>query len=236
MAIYGYVRVSTSKQNIQRQIRNIKAVYQSAIIFKEVFTRTEFYGRKEWNKLMKIVKKGDIIVFDSVSRMSGNVEEGCEIYEMLFKMGVELVFLNEDDINTEQYRKTLDNQIQIQLSTGNTAADNLLNTIIEALNQYAIEIAKERIRKRFEQAEKEVQDLHQRTKEGIITAKTEGKRIGTPKGTKLNTKKAKEAKEIILKHSADFNGTLNDSEVIKLADISRNSFYKYKKELKEGID
>ena len=33
---------------------------------------------------MRIVKPGDKIVFDSVSRMSGNADEGCEIYEFLF--------------------------------------------------------------------------------------------------------------------------------------------------------
>lgn len=53
---YGYVRVSTPKQNIERQIRNIVAVCPEAIIIKEVYTRTSFYGRKEWNRLMKLVK------------------------------------------------------------------------------------------------------------------------------------------------------------------------------------
>ena len=43
------------------------------------------------------------------------------------------------------------------------------------------------------------------------------------------------AKEIIKTHSIDFGGTLNDVECIKLAGISRNSFYKYKMELRNGI-
>ena len=45
--IYGYCRVSSKKQNIDRQVRNILAVYPTAIIVKEVYTRTSFYGRKE---------------------------------------------------------------------------------------------------------------------------------------------------------------------------------------------
>ncbi len=43
------------------------------------------------------------------------------------------------------------------------------------------------------------------------------------------------AKKIILKHSKDFNGTLNDSECCKLVGISRNTFYKYKAELRAEL-
>ena len=96
-------------------------------------------------------------------------------------------------------------------------------------------LAKEQIKLAFEQSEKEVQDLHQRTKEGIETARLNGKQIGLAKGTKLVTKKSQSAKDIILKHSSSFNGTLSDEEVIKLAGISRNSFYKYKRELKNEV-
>ena len=65
------------------------------------------------------------------------------------------------------------------------------------------------------------------------TAKLNGKQIGRITGQKYTTKKERAAKEIILKNSKDFNGTNSDSEVIKIAGISRNSYYKYKAELKE---
>ena len=70
-----------------------------------------------------------------------------------------------------------------------------------------------------------------RTSEGMLTAKIEGKQIGQIKGTTLTTKKSKDAKVIILKHSKDFEGSLSDTDCRKLANVSRNSFYKYKKEL-----
>lgn len=104
--------------------------------------------------------------------------------------------------------------------------------ILEGINKYLLSLAKEQIRIAFEQAEKEVLDLHQRTSEGIKTAKLNGKQIGRIKGNKYTTKKETAAKEIILKNSKDFNGTNTDSEVIKIAGISRNSYYKYKAELK----
>ncbi len=71
--IYGYVRVSTDKQNIDRQIRNILAVDASAKIYKEVFTGTKTTGRHEFQKLLNKVQSGDTIIFDSVSRMSRRI-------------------------------------------------------------------------------------------------------------------------------------------------------------------
>ena len=73
--IYGYVRISTKKQNMERQIRNIQKEYPEAVIIKEVYTGTKFQGRKELNKLIKQLKAGDTVVFDSVSRMSRDAEE-----------------------------------------------------------------------------------------------------------------------------------------------------------------
>ena len=226
MTVYGYCRISTSKQNIERQVRNITTEYPSAVIIREVYTRTTL-NRKEWQKLFSVAKKDDIIVFDSVSRMSGNAEEGFNAYEELYNRGVNLVFLKEPHINTDTYKKAIENNIEM---TGSN-----IDYILEGVNKYLMSLAKEQIRLAFEQSQKEVDDLHQRTKEGIETARLNGKQIGQKKGVKLVTKKGEQAKEVILKHSVDFNGTLKDEEVILLAKISRNSYYKYKRELKEGI-
>ena len=231
---YGYCRISTPKQNIDRQERNILELYPAAHIIKEVYTGTKTTGRKEWNKLYKLVKqeaaagKEIVIIFDSVSRMSRNAEEGFKLYEELYNLGISLVFLKEQHINTDTYKNAIKTKVQM---TG-TNADILL----KAINEYLMTLAKEQIRIAFEQAEKEVLDLHQRTSEGIKTAKLNGKQIGRIKGNKYTTKKETAAKEIILKNSKDFNGTNTDSEVIKIAGISRNSYYKYKAELKAAAE
>ena len=174
--------------------------------------------------LMKRVKAGDTIIFDSVSRMSGNAEEGFAAYEELFNRGVNLVFLKEPHINTDTYKKALENNVQL---TGSN-----VDYILEGVNRYLMELAKEQIRLAFEQSEKEVEDLHQRTREGIETARLNGKQIGRKKDAKITTKKSLAAKEIIRKHSRDFNGTLSDVEVMQLTGLSRNTYYKYKRELK----
>lgn len=92
-------------------------------------------------------------------------------------------------------------------------------------------LAKEQIRIAFDQAEKEVTDLHQRTREGIETARLQGKQIGQRPGAKLTTKKSVAAKADILKYSQDFGGTLNDTECMRMIGIARNTYYKYKREL-----
>lgn len=45
MKVYGYCRISTGKQNIERQIRNIKTEYPEAFIIEEVYTGTKRCGR-----------------------------------------------------------------------------------------------------------------------------------------------------------------------------------------------
>lgn len=231
--LYGVARISTGKQNIERQIRNILEKYPNATIVKETYTGTKLEGRKDFENLLKILQAGDKLVFDSASRMSRNSQEGCELYEQLFNKGIIIEFLKEPHINTETYKQAMQSQIDIKLNTGNKATDDLMNTIIEALNKYSLELAKEQIKIAFEQAEKEVQDLHQRTKEGMLTAKLAGKQIGRATGTKIETKKAKATKEIILKHSRDFDGNLNDIECMKLAGVTKKTYYNYKKELRE---
>ena len=90
--IYGYCRISTPKQSIDRQVRNILALYPSAEIVKEAYTGTKLEGRKEFNKLLNKVKEGDTIVFDSVSRMSRDAEEGFTLYKELFNKGICIIF------------------------------------------------------------------------------------------------------------------------------------------------
>lgn len=108
-----------------------------------------------------------------------------------------------------------------------TAAD----IILEAVNRYLLELAKEQIRICFDQSEKEVMDLRQRTKEGMQTAKLKGKTIGHPTGSSFETKKSIQAKKDIVKLSRDFQGTMKDVDCIRLIGISSNSYYKYKREL-----
>lgn len=224
--IYGYARISRPTQNIDRQIRNIEEYNDTAIIFKEAYTGTT-QERPQWKRLLSKVKSGDTIIFDSVSRMSRNAEEGFTEYQQLYNSGINLVFLKEHHIDTATYKGAASQQIEL---TGNEIADEY----IKATNNVLMILAKQQIRLAFEQAQKEVDDIHSRTSEGLKTAKLNGKRVGRQQGETVTTKKSVAAKQIILKHSIDFGGSLTDKEVMQMiGGISRNTYYKYKRELKQ---
>ena len=224
--IYGYARISRPQQSIARQIRNIKIVFPTAVIVQEAYTGTKM-DRPEWNKLYKKVKAGDTIVFDSVSRMSRNADEGVQIYFELFERGVQLIFLKEHYIDTAVYAENMKDKLELH----GTDEDERF----KGLNNYFRKLAEKQIRIAFEQAEKEVQDLRQRTKEGIETARLNGKQIGQKSGRTLNVKKKPAAMEKIKKYSKAFDGTLTDKECMALIGLSNNTYYKYKKEIKDTI-
>lgn len=227
--IFGYARISTMKQRIERQIDNIRREYPGAVIITEEYTGTTT-DRPKWNKLVEQIKKEsekdtDItLVFDEVSRMSRNAAEGFKDYKMLYDMGVNLVFLKERHIDTENFRQALQTKITM------TGTD--VDIILAAVNTYMMRLAERQIEIAFQTAQAEVDYLHQRTSEGVRKAQAEGKQVGRAKGSTIKTKKSIEAKKLIQKHSRDFNGTLPDVDCIKLIGIARNTYFKYKRELK----
>ena len=232
--VYGYARVSTKRQIIDRQTERIKIEYPESIIFSETFTGTTD-NRPQWQKLLKKVKSGDKIIFDSVSRMSRDAKEGIETYLNLYNMGIDLVFLNEPYINTTIYRKTVTRTIEL---TGNKIAD----IYIDATNKVLKILAEQQIEQAFIQAEKEVKDLKDRTKRGMAINGAGEKISKARTGRKFETPKNKVIKKAILKYCKEFGGILKDKEVLAILNgdkektegkCSKPTFYKYKKELLE---
>ncbi len=223
--LYGYVRRSTAKQDAERQFRNIREICPDVKFFFDTFTGTKKEGRKDWLRLMKVVQPGDTIYFDAVSRMSRNADEGIQDYEELYYNGINLIFIKDPHVNTDVFRSALTTMVPM------TGTD--IDYILEGVNKYLMAVAKQQIRLCFEQAEAEVENLHRRTREGMLTAKMNGKRIGLPAGSKITTKKSIKSKQRILELSKSFGGTLNDVDCMALLGISKNTYYKYKRELQE---
>lgn len=223
--VYGYARISTPQQNLARQIRNIKEAYPTAVIVSEAYTGAKM-DRPQWNKLLKKAKSGDSIIFDSVSRMSRDAESGFQTYKELLEKGITLCFLKEPYLNTDVFLEHSKSEIPL-------IGDDI-DIVFEAINKYMLKLAEKQILIAFEQSEKEVQDLRKRTSEGIQTAKLNGKQIGAVKGKKLTTSKSIIMKEEIKRLSKDFEGHLSDVDCIKLTGLSRNTYYKYKRELKNN--
>lgn len=226
--IYGYCRISTIKQKLERQIDNIKKEYPSATIVEEKYTGTTF-DRPVWNKLYKTImqdiERGEhvTIIFDEVSRMSRNATEGFQLYEKLFYKGIELIFLKEPHLSTTVYRNALEDKITL------TGTD--IDVILKGINEYLMILAKKQIEIAFQMAQQEVDYLHKRTKEGVKKAQALGKQVGQKQGAKLHIKKKEPIKAEIQKKSKDFGGAMTDKDLIKVLGIARNTYYKYKKEM-----
>ena len=122
--------------------------------------------------------------------------------------------------------------LSISIETGNAAVDDFFKGNIQLINNFMMALAEEQIKAAFEQSEKEVTDLHSRISQGMREAKKNGIKIGLAQGTTLTTKKSIECRAIIQKHSKDFGGSLEDPDVMKLCGCSRNSYYKYKRLIK----
>ena len=148
-----------------------------ASLYKEKidYTGTSIF-RPEWRKIYRILKAGDTVVFDSVSRMSRNAEEGFALYEDLYHKGIRLVFLKEHHIDTETYKKALSGSIAM---TGTN-----VDFVLKGINEYLMALAKEKIR---------------------IHCKASG-------------------------------GTLDDMECMKLTGLARNTYYKYKRQIREDTE
>lgn len=220
--VYGYCRVSTARQKLKRQEENIRAVDPEAVILSEKYTGTT-QARPVWQRLMTQVQPGDTIIFDEVSRMSRSAEEGFEDYKQLYQAGVNLIFCKQRHLDTVCFRQAMEQGVSM------TGTD--VDLILAGVNEYMLRLAERQIQIAFEQSEAEVDLLHKRISEGLKQAQADGKVIGRQEGSTYQTKKSVAAKEIIKKHSRDFGGSLTDAEAMKLAGVSKNSYYKYKREL-----
>lgn len=228
---YGYCRVSTIQQKLLRQIESVKAFCGNAIIITEKQSAKDIENRTEFKKLLSKVVPGDTIIFDEVSRMSRNAEEGYNLYMELYEKNINLIFLKERHIDTEEFKRRTQRHIE-RITTQDNKIDNLINGILNLIEDFEKENLKDNIRIAFERAEQERTLMIQR----ITTGKSvSDKKQGRPKGS-LNkeSEKAEEIKKRIKELSKDFNGHFSDAKIMReYINIARNTYYKYKLELKD---
>ena len=226
---YLYARVSTARQKLQRQIDSLTKEYP---IDKHTHLVTEKYtastnSRPEFQKMLKKLSANDTLVVESTSRFSRNASEAMELYEeLVFSRRVNLVFLKEPQCNSSIYKEALERELP-------TTGDEISDTLIEAVNKILKIIARKQIETCFEHNEQELTMLHSRISAGMACS---NKKIGRETGRKYETKKSSAVKSIIKEKSKTFGGSMNDVELITYINgtdlhLSRNSFYKYKKEL-----
>lgn len=240
MKYYSYIRVSTPTQSIQRQIDNINSFKQGTMQYAEKYTGTTI-TRPAFDELIKAVdndiKQGEevTIIFDSVSRMSRTATDGIEQYFKWYDSGVNLVFLNERHIDTSVFKQAIQ-KAKINIEVSNTATGKLIGTIVSALTDFQKDLAKEQIAIAFEQAEKEVTDLHKRTKDGM-SASGAGKKISQARtGKTYTTIKELKIRVQILKKLKKYGGVFTAEQIAKLNDVSRMSVHRYLQHIEQDLE
>ncbi len=86
MKKYGYVRVSTREQNLERQIRVMKEEgVDGKNIYSDQMSGKDF-NRPQYNKLLKKLKSGDIVIIKSIDRLGRNYKEILEQWRIITKI------------------------------------------------------------------------------------------------------------------------------------------------------
>ena len=168
----GYVRVSTDKQDNDKQKHLILEYAQANQFMIDKFIEVEMSSRKSEKhrrilELKETLHDGDTLVVAELSRLGRNMMETMNLIQEISGNGVKLVFIR-----------------QPELSTFNTAHSKLLLAIYSYF------------------AESEREFISMRTKQGLAAAKASGKKLGRPKGQKVKSKfdaHLETIKELLLK-------------------------------------
>lgn len=172
-----------------------------------------FINERPWSVVDRFTP-GDFLICNSVDELADSVAASEDIeaiikeYINILSRDVELIFDRSTQCNS-LFIKTLTNSEQ-----------DFESVLRKCVMNYA--------------SQKDIAAKY--AKKHVVTARANGNRVGLKKGTKLTTKKSVQMKEKIREYSQDFNGVMRDSAVIERLGIARNSYYKYKKELREEAD
>jgi len=100
--IYGYARCSTneSKQDINRQIKELKAAGADEVIFE--YEHGDARTKKELQMLLQLAQAGDTIITLEVSRLSRSTQQLCELIEIIREKRLRLVIMGSITIDCRE--------------------------------------------------------------------------------------------------------------------------------------
>ena len=150
---YGYVRVSTKEQNIDRQMSalSIENIPKQHIFIDRASGKD--FDRVEYKKLLAILQEGDDLIIKSIDRLGRNYDDILEQWQFITKVTkVHIMVLDFPLLNTRKNTDTI---------TGKLISDLVLQVL-----SYVSQMEREQIK--------------QRQMEGIREAKKRGKRFGRP--------------------------------------------------------
>ena len=153
--IYGYARVSTKEQNLDRQLEEFKK-YNIDKIYCEKKSGKNFEDRDEYQKLLKKLKKGDLLIIMSIDRLGRNYEEILNQWRIIVEdKKCDIQVLDFPMLNTRNGVDGLEGKF-------------LSNIVLQILSYVA---------------EKERQKIKERQAQGIKIAKEKGVNFGRPQIT-----------------------------------------------------
>src|SRR5690554_5278250 len=188
----GYIRVSSKDQNEARQIDALKAAGVDSSHFYVDKASGKDFDRVEYKSLVKAARKGDIIVVTSLDRLGRNYKEIRNEFKKISDKGVFINVLDMPILNTDQ-----------QMDNGLTGT--FITDIVLSILGYV--------------AEKERENIKQRQKEGIESARKAGMKFGRP--TKYNER-------FIYLYEKVLKGEFSIEEVCTILKISKKTFYNYR--------
>ena len=150
--IYGYVRVSSREQNEDRQLISLKEMGVPAEnIFIDKQSGKDF-NRPEYKKLIKSVRRDDVIYIHSIDRLGRNYEDILEQWRIITKeKGVDIVVIDMPLLDTRR---------------GKDLMGTFLSDIVLQVLSFV--------------AENERKNIRTRQAEGIAAAKARGVKFGRP--------------------------------------------------------
>ena len=100
--IYGYARCSTneSKQDINRQIKELKAAGAGEVVFE--YEHGDSKTKKELQMLLALSKAGDTIITTEVSRLSRSTQQLCELIDIIREKRLRLVIMGSITIDCRE--------------------------------------------------------------------------------------------------------------------------------------
>lgn len=209
--LYGYARVSSKDQNLDRQIALlIKNGVEERNIFKEKKSGKNFQDREEYQKLLNVLNVGDTVILTELDRLGRNMQEIEKEYQRLVVgRGCHLKFIKEDFLSTTS-------------SGDNSLFKDVVQPILLKLMGYMAQQEREKTLQR----QRDAYNNMQRDEKGRLIAKN-GKVIG--RQARYETLKEDEKKLI----KDWINGKISCLRVSKILTISRPTLYKIKNQYLE---
>ena len=150
--VYGYIRVSTREQNEDRQLIALREI---GVPEKNIYLDKQSgkdFNRPQYKKLLRKLKKDDLLYIKSIDRLGRNYEEILEQWRLLTKeKGVDIVVLDMPLLDTRR---------------GKDLMGTFLSDIVLQVLSFV--------------AENERTTIRQRQAEGIAAAKAKGVKFGRP--------------------------------------------------------